>query len=48
MLSKLCKENNPEACKDCLSIRCSCNCHQQDEDNWDDFEPHGDKFPDED
>lgn len=26
-LSKLCKENNPEACKDCLNIKCKCYCH---------------------
>lgn len=31
MLSKLCKENNPEACNDCLSIRCQCNCHNQED-----------------
>lgn len=31
MLSKLCKENNPEACMDCLSIKCSCTCHSKSE-----------------
>lgn len=31
MLSKLCKENNPEACQDCFSIRCECSCHGQDD-----------------
>lgn len=33
-LSKLCKENKPEACIDCLSIRCICTCHKKD--IWDD------------
>ena len=28
-LSKLCKENNPKACNDCLSIRCICTCHKR-------------------
>ena len=28
-LSKLCKENKPEACIDCLSIRCNCICHKK-------------------
>ena len=31
MLSKLCKENNPEACQDCFNIRCECSCHSQDD-----------------
>lgn len=32
-LSKLCKENKPEACQDCKSTTCECFCHARDVSN---------------
>lgn len=46
-LSKLCKENKPEACIDCLSIRCICTCHKKtifDEDEEDNLIENEFKF----
>lgn len=48
-ISKLCKENNPDACMDCWNLRCTCYCHkeeEQEEDNTCEMLERGISFDD--
>jgi hypothetical protein len=45
-ISKLCKENNPDACVDCSNLRCECYCHKEDEENTCEMLERGISFDD--